>query len=469
MQQPVNAPNQENRHQVNAQIIPIRCGGDFLPLAELEPFQGELKSLDKKSYKRLRANLESYGIRFPVFIWRHEGHTYTIDGHQRALVLKDMIADGWVLIDNEIPVVEIQADSEQEAKQLILLATSQYGKTNPDALYEFLHAAEIDFEQIKTYLDVPGINLERFEAGYYTPDVDEDAAVTLPAEPVLRDGDLVELGEHRLIVGDSRDPQVFNRVLAGTQADLIFTDPPYNVNYSGQGQKTSTTIANDHLAESEFRNLLGAAFQNAAYFSKSKAPMYCCYASRTHREFEDALNAAGWFVKNQIIWVKFVASMGWSDYRWKHEPILYCSKNQQRVDFFGDRSQYTEWTEEMTDQEIVAMVRRMSTKENEDGSSTVWRLHREAVYDHPTQKPVKLMHLALKNSSRKDQLVLDPFSGAGSTLIAAEQMGRRAAAIEIDPRFADATVTRWTRLVGQPTVRINGEARLWSEIPELAL
>jgi DNA modification methylase len=459
---PSTHPHEENGHQLNAQIIPVRCGGDLLPLGALEPFQGELKSLDKKSYKKLRANLELYGIRFPVFIWRHEGHVYTIDGHQRALVLKDMISDGWILADGAIPVVEIEADSEAEAKQLILLATSQYGRTNPDALYEFLHAAEIDFQQIKAYLDVPGINLERFEAGYYTPDVDEDEAVTLPAEPVLEEGDLVELGEHRLIVGDSRDPSVFNRLLAGGHADVIFTDPPYNVNYSGQGARTSTTIANDNLLENDFRNLLGDAFSNLAFFSKSDAPLYCCYASRTHREFEDALNAAGWFVKNQIIWVKFVASMGWSDYRWKHEPILYCSKQQQRVPFYGDRAQYTEWTEEMTDAEIIRMVRNMSTKENEDGSSTVWRLHREAVYDHPTQKPVKLMHLALKNSSKKGQLVLDPFSGAGSTLIAAEQMGRRAAAIEIDPRFADATVTRWTRLVGQPTVRINGEAKLWT-------
>jgi DNA modification methylase len=373
-----------------------------------------------------------------------------------------MLADGWELPKGAVPGVHIEADTEQEAKELILLATSQYGKTNPDALYEFLHAAEISFDQIKTYLDVPGINLERFEAGYYTPDVEEDEAPALPEIPVLQDGDLVEMGEHRLLVGDARDPHAYNRLLAGNQADLIFTDPPYNVNYSGDGKNTSTTIENDNLAQAPFRALLEEAFRNAAYFSKSNAPLYCCYASRTHREFEDALNAAGWRVKNQIIWVKLVASMGWGDYRWKHEPILYCSKDQHRVPFYGDRSQYTEWAEEMTDQEIISMVRRMSTKEQEDGSSTVWRLHRDSHYDHPTQKPVKLMHKALKNSTKKGQLVLDPFSGAGSTLIAAEQMNRRAAILEIDARFADATVTRWTRLTGTPGIRINDKEQLWN-------
>ena len=437
-------------------------------LADLEPFQGELKTLDKKNYKKLRANLEQYGIRFPVFFWRHQGHTFTIDGHQRALVLKDMIKDGWFLEDNAVPGVPIEADDQLQAKQLILLATSQYGKTDPDALYEFLHAAEIDFQQIKQYMDVPGINLERFEAGYFTPDVDQDAPVDIPAQPVLTEGDLAEMGGHRLIVGDCTDPHVFNRLLAGDQADMIFTDPPYNVNYIGEGVKTNTRIQNDNLLESDFRKMLGAAFHNLAYFSKSGAPLYTCYASRTHREFEDALNAAGWYVKNQIIWVKLVASMGWGDYRWKHEPILYCAKDKQHAEFFGDRSQYTEWTEAMTDAELLALVRRMSSKEGEDGTSTVWRMHREAVYDHPTQKPVKLMHLALKNSSKKGHLVVDPFGGAGSTLISAEMMGRRAALIEIDPRYADATVTRWTRLTGQQELRINGEERTWTNAEALA-
>lgn len=228
---------------------------------------------------------------------------------------------------------------------------------------------------------------------------------------------------------------------------MVFTDPPYNVNYSGRGKNTSNTIKNDNMGEVEFREMLKKWFANYSRFLKDSGALYTCYASRTHREFEDALNANGFDVRNQIIWVKKVASMGWGDYRWKHEPILYCHKKNQNTEFFGDRKQYTEWTEEMTDEELLRMVKANITKE-EAGDSTVWRLHREQKYDHPTQKPIKLVSIAIRNSSKRSDVVLDLFGGSGSTLIAAEMLSRKAYICELDPRYCDVIIKRWEKLTG---------------------
>lgn len=234
---------------------------------------------------------------------------------------------------------------------------------------------------------------------------------------------------------------------------MVFTDPPYNVNYSGRGKNTSNTIKNDHMDESTFRVMLSKWFACYKQAIKPTAPLYCCYASRTHREFEDALNANGFEVRNQIIWVKKVASMGWGDYRWKHEPILYCHQKDSSMPFYGDRKQYTEWTEEMTDDELLQFVKKNISKE-EEGGSTVWRLHRENKYDHPTQKPIKLVSIAIRNSSKRDDVVLDLFGGSGSTLIASEGLNRTCYTMELDPRYVDVIIKRYEELTKEKAVKL---------------
>ena len=233
---------------------------------------------------------------------------------------------------------------------------------------------------------------------------------------------------------------------------MVFTDPPYNVNYKGHGKNTSTTIQNDNMSEAEFRTMLTAWFKSYWYALRADGALYTCYASRTHREFEDALNANDFTVRNQIIWVKKVASYGFGDYRYKHEPILYCFKKNGKPDFFGDRKQYTEWTEEPTDEELLKELRSM-VKRDEAGESTVWRLHREMKYDHPTQKPLKLVSIAIRNSSKRDDIVLDLFGGSGSTLIAADDLNRICYTMELDPRYVDVIIKRWEKLTGKKAVK----------------
>ncbi len=207
------------------------------------------------------------------------------------------------------------------------------------------------------------------------------------------------------------------------------------------------------MDEAAFREMLNKWFANYSRVLKESGALYCCYASRTHREFEDALNANGFEVRNQIIWVKKVASMGWGDYRWKHEPILYCHKKGSSLDFYGDRKQYTEWTEELSDEELLKMVKANITKE-EEGASTVWRLHREMKYDHPTQKPVKLVSIAIRNSSKRGDVVLDLFGGSGSTLVAAEELSRTAWIMELDPKYVDVIIKRWEKLSGEKAKKV---------------
>ena len=145
--------------------------------------------------------------------------------------------------------------------------------------------------------------------------------------------------------------------------------------------------------------------------------------------------------------------MGWGDYRWKHEPILYCYKKGKSINYYGDRKQYTEWTEEKTDAQLLSMVKRMINKE-EDGNTTIWRFNREMNYKHPTQKPVQMICKALFNSSRVNDIVLDLFLGSGSTLIACEKIGRRCYGMELEPRYIDLIIKRWENYTGEKAEKI---------------
>jgi len=365
-----------------------------------------------------------------------------VAGHQRV---RAMIAMGKQNEEIEVRVPERKL-TPQEFKQYLLISNKVTGEFDEDMLAEFDKEllADVGWES----KEIDKIFSDDGEDG-----IDGDKEAAKIDQPTAKLGDVYELGRHRLMCGDSSKVDDVEKLMGGGQADMVFTDPPYNVNYSGRGKITSNTIQNDNMDEQSFRKMLGEWFASYKRSMKPEAPMYCCYASRTHREFEDALNDNGFEVRNQIIWVKKVASMGWGDYRWKHEPILYCHQVGAKMPFYGDRKQYTEWTEEMTDEELLKHVKAMVTKE-EEGDSTVWRLHREMKYDHPTQKPIKLVSIAIRNSSKRGDIVLDLFGGSGSTLIAAEQLNRNAYIMELDPKYVDVIIMRFEKLTGQKAVKL---------------
>lgn len=211
------------------------------------------------------------------------------------------------------------------------------------------------------------------------------------------------------------------------KADLLLTDPPYNVNYEG-ATKEKLTIQNDNMEESEFHKFLQTAFKNADSVMRNGASFYIWHADSEGFNFRSACKLTGWKIRQCLIWVKNSIVLGRQDYQWKHEPCLYGWKDGSSHYFVDDRTQSTIW-------EFNKPIRNS---------------------EHPTMKPVELMAKAVNNSSRKGNIVLDIFGGSGSTLIACEQLGRRCYTMEIDPKYCDVIIKRWEMLTGKQAKKIEG-------------
>lgn len=408
-----------------------------MKINDLIPFEGNPRQMTDAQAAQLKASLEKFNL---VEIPAANLNGTILAGHMRMRIMQ-VLGRGQETIDIRVPNRLLTPEEERE---YLIRSNKNTGEWDFDALANF------DENLLK---DI-GFSSKELDRIFDLKGGDEDDVPDAPEVPKSKLGDIYQLGEHRLMCGDSTNPADVEKLMGGGKADMIWTDPPYNVNYSGRGKDTSNTIENDNMSEESFREFLKKAFENYRDFAKDTAALYCCYASRTHREFEDAMNHAGWEVKNQIIWVKAVASMGWGDYRWKHEPIFYAHQKRSPVNFYGDRCQYTEWTETKTDQELLEIFKKMIEKD-EKGGSTVWRFSRESNYKHPTQKPVELVKRAISNSSRRDEIVLDLFGGSGSTLLACDVLKRRCFTMEFDPKYVDVIIERWENFTGGKAEKVN--------------
>lgn len=404
-------------------------------VSELIPWKGNPRRMTDKQAGDLRKSIERLNLMsIPVV----DQDNTIISGHMRLRTLA-LLNRGQEEIDVRVPNRKLTAEEYQEAN---LRENKNVGEWDFDLLASF-------DENILTGVGFNGKELKRiFDVQVSDDDFDPAAEAAKIRKAETEPGDIWILGPHRLICGDATVGETYAKLLAGEQTNMVLTDPPYNVNYTGAGKNTSRGMENDNLEEQAFRALLAAAFSQMHLWSAPNAPLYSCYSDRNHREFEDALNAVGWQVRNQIIWVKAIASMGWGDYRWKHESILYCKKVQGTVPFYGDHREYTEWKEYTTDDELLLQVKKI-IETDEKGGSTVWRISRDKHYEHPTQKPVQLYETAVTNSSLRHEIVLDPFCGSGTLMVACELSSRKARGIEIDPIFCDVIVKRWENLTGE--------------------
>ena len=236
-------------------------------------------------------------------------------------------------------------------------------------------------------------------------------------------GDVWELGNHRLLCGDATSAADIAKLMDGAKAHLLLTDPPYNVDIHGTNGKT---IENDNMSRESFEFFLYDAFSNFENQMEEGCPFYIWFASRTHREFENALERAGLLVRQELIWNKNVFTLGRSHYQWKHEPCFYGWKGKSSRYFINARNRATVFDE------------------NKPQRSD----------DHPTMKPVALFGAQITNSSRDGDIVLDPFGGSGTTMVACEQLGRRAYLMELDPRYCDVILSRWEKLTGQVATKV---------------
>jgi len=276
---------------------------------------------------------------------------------------------------------------------------------------------------------------------------------------LCKPGDIWELGEHRLMCGDSIDLQQVKTLMGGAEADLVVTDPPYGVSYVGinaPNGKEWDMIENDDLRGEGLRTFLEGAFNCIAHVLKKDGAFYIWFATKNHIEFESAIKAAGLRVKQELIWDKGMV-LGRCDYHWAYEPCFYGTHEGENCIWYGDRKQKTFLAYNKT------QIREMKKEQMEEilialhNGRNCWKIDRDfaAEYLHPTQKPVEVMARAMRNSSCAQQIVLDLFGGSGTTLIAAEQMGRRARVMELDPHYCDVIIARWEKLTGQTAIKVN--------------
>lgn len=392
-------------------------GASLLDISELEPLQGNLKTLSEEDYGKLKKSLLRYGITFPLFVYKRNRKIFTMDGHQRDRVLRKMREEGYEI--PKVPVDFIDAKNRKEAAEKILLLASQYGKMTNDSLYEFLETESLDFSSLKEVIELPQIDLGAFERGWITDEIEEvpepqiDRAKELQKKWKTARGQIWEIGKHRLMCGDSREKSEVDHLLGDSSIVLMVTDPPYGVNYSavvssrgGQKRGGWLPIENDDLDDDALYDLLYKSF------SQRKIPTAIVwYGFRRSPIFWRAITESGWKINQQIIWVKNTLVFGRADYQWKHEAAFYCKTDDTQVD--SDRT-----------------------------VTTIWEINKPVASDHPTQKPVELFTIPIKRHTKIGDIIYDCFSGSGTTLVAAEQLGRICYGVEIDPSYCAVALQR---------------------------
>ena len=360
-----------------------------------------------KEYEKIKRSIEEFGYCEPVIV---NSDMTIIGGHQRVTVLKDL---GY----SEIDCIVIDIDKTKE-RALNIALNKINGEWNKELLADLIaELQDSDFDVTFTGFDPPEI--EQLMNSVHDKEIVEDefdVEAQLQQPTVTREGDLWLLGEHRLVCGDSTLPETYDLLMAGRKANLVVTDPPYNVNYEGSTGK----IKNDKMAEEQFEKFLFAAYVNMEQNMMDDASIYVFHSDSHGLAFRRAFEEAGFYLSGCCIWKKNSLVLGRSPYQWLHEPVLFGWKKGGRHQWYADRKQ-----------------------------TTVWEYDKPKKNDlHPTMKPVNLIAYPIKNSSMSNCIVLDPFGGSGSTLIAADQLKRICYTVELDPKYADVIVNRYLAQVG---------------------
>jgi len=410
-------------------IIKITCdGSDYIDYRNLTPFQGDLKTITNDNLVKLKKSIIKYGFTVPAFVWKSGETNFILDAHQRVKALGSLFSEGYEIPD--IPVVYIQAKDEKEAKEKLLHITSQYGEFTQDGFADFVLDAGLDIAG----LDIRLTNDEfKISEPLSEEETDGDDDVNEDVESITKLGDLWELGEHRLLCGDSTDAETILGLMNGQLGDMYLSDPPYNVNYEGKTKK-KLTIQNDKMSDSGFKEFLVEAFTTVDANLKHGGVFYIWHADSEGYNFRGACFDIGWQVRQCLIWNKNSLVMGRQDYHWKHEPCLYGWKSGAGHLWAADRKQTT----------ILEFNRPSRSSE------------------HPTMKPVELMEYQVLNNTKGQDIVIDTFLGSGSTLIACEKTKRRCYGAELDEHYCDVIVNRyieWCDKNGrESTVKLNGES-----------
>jgi DNA modification methylase len=377
-----------------------------LSLEKLIPWARNPRTHTDAQVAQIAASIAAFGFNNPILVDTKAG---IIAGHGRLLAARKLQLQ-------EVPVIVLDHLTEAQKRAYILADNQLALNAGWD---EPLLAAELAALQDEEF-DVGLIGfadekLARLLAAHDAADglTDEDAVPELRETPISVLGDLWILGNHRLLVGDATKQADVVKLMTGAPADLVFTDPPYNVDYQGYTEER-LTIKGDRMSDADFKQFLEAAFRSYRTLVKPGASLYVCHSSSWQREFQNALEAADFEIRCQLIWAKNTFAWGFGRYKFRHEPIFYAHVAGEKDPWYGDKTQSTLW------------------EEKKPAANRI----------HPTAKPVELVERALLNSSKAGDVVADLFGGSGSTLIACERRNRNARLMEIDPKYADCIVRR---------------------------
>ena len=394
---------------------------EYVDISTIKPYEGNAKEHPQEQIEQIKKSMQELGNLDPIGIWHNE----IVEGHGRYLALKEMG-------ETQVPVIRLDdlTDEQRRAYTLVHNQLTMNSGFDLDTLkVELDNIGEIDMSEFGFSLD--GIGEEPQEV--QEDDFDEEP----PEEPTSKLGDIYQLGEHRLMCGDSTNAEHVAKLMDGAKADMVFTDPPYNVNYTDkniflnnadEGNRIQDDIENDHAGSDETakNDLWLPAFKNMIDNSADDCSIYVTMPQGgAHMMMMMSAQEAGWQVKHELIWVKNNHVLGRVDYLYKHEPILFGWKDKHK--FYGNGA-YTK---------------------------SVWEIPKPQKSDlHPTMKPIALIVNALMNSSQEGDNILDVFGGSGSTLIACEQLNRKCYMMEMSPKYVDVIIKRWEEYTGKKAVKI---------------
>lgn len=462
--------------------IPVYCAYDVLePLGKIIPNPKNPNGHPKSQIKILADIIKAQGWRAPITVSTRSG--FIVRGHGRL--------EAALLIGADVAPVDYQDYASEAEEWADLIADNRLAELSEvnDGLLADLIMEMGDNPAVS----LTGFTTDEMAALLANMEVEEpeenkspDTELEQLTSPLCRAGDLWELGDHRLIIGDSTNPETIERLMNGEIAHMVHTDPPYGVSYETQSGKFDMIKNDDKTGDALFSDLLLPVFNLYRKYTIPEAAFYIWHASSTRRDFEDAMIAAGLMEQQYLIWVKNGISLGRANYQWAHEPCFYASRAGVTPNFYGDRAQHTVWrvtTHQdgqlmtvlgggmlltdgkgnqlyMTDKAPKGKKYRSVRMEegkplsiyNEERMDTVWEIARETNTLHPTQKPVEIPIRAIENSSRPGEIVLDFFGGSGSTLMGAEMTGRRCYTSELDPQYGDVIISRYVMHTGNIAV-----------------
>ena len=386
-----------------------------IKLNELKEYENNPRNNDEAA-EAVAESIKEFGFKVPIII---DSNNVIVAGHTRLKAAKQLgLETAPCIIADDLTPEQIKAFRLADNK------TAELAEWDFEALEKELAeltAFDVDMslfgfdESIFEELQEPDVEVIEDDV----PEPDEEN------EPTTKLGDIWQLGNHRLICGDSTDGLIVKELMNGVAVDLFLTDPPYNIAYEGKTKKR-LKIQNDDMSKEDFLSFLTQVFTNANEYMKEGAAFYIWHAAKEHINFETALNNVGLQVRQQLIWNKNAFILGRQDYHWKHEPCFYGWKSGAKHNWYNDRTQST----------VMDFDKPLKNAE------------------HPTMKPVELISYQVGNSSKEGDNVLDLFGGSGTTLIACEQLNRNCYMMELDPKYCDVIVKRWETFTGRTAEKV---------------